>query len=132
MANIVLPDYAGQDHWKIRAVRATHQKGNTELHMVCLLLAVLGWQASFKPRYGRVARIDKDGLVFSNCVDGYGVHHNKTCLGPVQQITDSFRGLADHLKLDDKERVEMFEELKKWFVHDARADETNEQRGLNS
>lgn len=129
MTNIILPP-SDDTNWKIRAVRATHNKRNQDLTMVCLLLAVLGWQAGFKPRFGRTATINKEGMVFTECVDGQGKNCGRQCLGHVEGIRDSFRGLADHLKLSDAECNEMFLELKRWFSHDARANESNSERGL--
>ena len=133
MSDIILPTLGGE-HWKTRAVRACKPaggfRGGEDMLMVCFLLAVFGWQAGFKPRFGRIARIDKEGMVFSDCVDGYGVKHKAECLGPVERIIDNFRGLADHLKLTDDERIELFSELKKWFAYDARADQNATERGL--
>lgn len=107
------------DRWQHRAVRETG--GNTTL-MGCYVLAVLGWQHGRKPpRLGKVARIDLDGVAWSNMQNKSGHMFRDHCLGPLQDIVDSFRGLADHLKLNDVERVEMFAELRKWFAVDQRA-----------
>ena len=114
--------------WQHRAVEATG--GNTTL-LGCFVLAILGWQHGRKPpRFGKVARIDKDGIVHSNMQDSDWNIHTKHCLGPVQEIIDNFRGLADHLKLDDRERTEMFDELRKWFAFDERANKGIDERGL--
>jgi hypothetical protein len=43
-------------------------------------------------------------------------------LGSIVDIRDDFRRLADFLKLDDGERVELFDELRKWVAIDMRAD----------
>lgn len=125
MGNIITPF---SEHWKHRAVRET---GGNSTMMGCFVLAILGWQHGRKPpRFGSRAVINKDGVVISNMQDKDGVKHLNHALGPVQDIIDSFRGLADHLKLDDAERVEMFSELKKWFAHDERANQSNEERGI--
>lgn len=116
------------ERWQHRAVRETG--GNTTL-MGCFVLAVLGWQHGRKPpRFGSKAVINAEGMVICHMQDKNSVKHLNHCLGSVQTITDNFRGLADHLKLMDWERKEMFGELRKWFAHDARANETKEQRGL--
>jgi hypothetical protein len=99
--------------------------------MGCFVLAILGWQHGRKPpRFGKVAVINKDGMVITNMQDKHGGIHPKHSLGDVQAVIDSFRGLADHLKLNDDERKAMFAELNKWFVHDERANATKEERGL--
>lgn len=118
-SGLILPASAVLDRWQHRAVRETG--GNTTL-MGCYVLAVLGWQHGRKPpRFGKTARIDKDGVVWSNMQTKEHNIYPDHCLGPLRDIVDSFRGLADHLKLNDDERVAMFDELKKWFVKDERA-----------
>lgn len=122
---LVLPD---REHWQHRAVRETG--GNTTL-MGCFLLAILGWQhGRHPPRFGSKAVINKEGILFSNMQDKNGVMHRNHCLGPMQAVTDSFRGLADHLRFTDQERKEMFDELRKWIAHDERANQTIQERGL--
>ena len=126
MVKFIMPRSGG--HWKHRAVEATG--GNATL-MGCFVLAICGWQSGRKPpRFGRVAYINADGIIFTNMQNKDGEIFPNHCLGDVQVVVDNFRGLADHLKLNDKERREMFSELGKWFVHDARANASKEQRGL--
>lgn len=125
MGNIVLP---ATERWQHRAVKETG--GNSTL-MGCFVLAILGWQHGRKPpRFGSRAVINAGGMVFSNAQNADGRMFKNECLGRLQDLTDSFRGLADRLKLNDLEREEMFEELRKWFAHDARANQTNSERGL--
>lgn len=122
---IIRPDF---QTWRSRAVLATD--ANKTL-LGCFVLAILGWQHTFKPpRFGSRAVIDKDGIVISHMQNQYGEIHRNQRIGPVQDIIDNFRGLADHLKLSDVDRDEMFGELRKWFLHDARANSTNQERGL--
>ena len=124
----IRPDSLHRDSWRVRAVRET---GGNKTLMGCFVLAILGLQHGIKPpRFGSRAAINAGGMAIANMQTADGVKHPAFCLGPVQTITDNFRGLADHLKLSDKDRVEMFAELKKWFVHDARANQTAEDRGL--
>lgn len=117
------------DRWQHRAVRLT---GGNQTLLGCFVLAVLGWQSGRKPpRFGKIARIARDGMVFSNMQDADGRMYRSHCLGPVQTVTDNFRSLADELKLQDWERREMFEELRKWFAIDERANQTAHERGIN-
>ena len=125
---IIMPETMGGTHWKTRAVRET---GGNKTLMGCFVLAILGLQHGIKPpRFGSRAYINAEGLLFSNAQNADVRMYRNECLGPIQAVVDSFRGLADHLNLDDHERVAMFDELKKWIVHDARANQTNEERGL--
>ena len=121
------------DTWQRRAIRATMGTATQEGDglMLCFVLAVLGLQSGVKPpRFGRVGRIDADGLLYSNMQDSNYKIYRDHCLGPVDTVVDNFRGLADHLKLEDWERLEMFDAFKKWIFHDARANETVAERGL--
>lgn len=127
MSNLILPEHLAE-RWQHRAVRET---GGNQTMLGCFVLAVLGWQHGRKPpRFGSTAVIDKDGMVFSNAQNAAGQMFKNECLGHVENIVDSFKGLADHLKLSDAERTEMFGELRKWFIHDARANQTNKERGI--
>lgn len=128
MSNIILPDGYRDKHWKTRAIHATD--GNKSL-LGCFVLAVLGMQHGVRPpRFGSTANIDKDGLLYSHMQAADGQIFQNHCLGPVEDVRDNFRRLADHLKLSDSERVELLGELKKWIRHDARADRTVKERGL--
>lgn len=127
MASLIVPEK--YEAWQHRAVKMT---GGNTTNMGCFVLAILGWQHGRKPpRFGSKAAIDAEGMVFSNCQDKDGKMYKSECLGHLSHITDSFKGLADKLKLNDLERIEMFDELRKWFVHDERANESKKERGLN-
>lgn len=127
MSNLYLPA-PNEGSWQKRAIRATD--GNKTL-IGCFVLAILGFQHGIKPpRFGKTATIDKDGILYSNMQDKDGKVFQNHCLGPIGDVRDNFRGLADHLKLSDAERNAMFDELKKWISHDVRADQTNKERGL--
>lgn len=123
-----LPDSLGGTHWKTRAVRECKED---EL-MLPFVLAVLGLQHGIRPpRFGNKARIDLQGNLHSDMQDvNYNVHRDMM-LGPVEVVRDNFRRLADHLKLDDHERIAMMDEFKKWIAHDERANRTPQERGLD-
>jgi hypothetical protein len=125
MSSLIIPT---EYHWKHRAVRETG--GNTSL-MGCFVLAICGWQhGRHPPRFGSTATINKDGVIIAHMQTKEGTIFPNQQLGQVQTVIDNFRGLADHLKLNDDERIEMFTELKKWFVKDERANQNAEERGL--
>lgn len=114
---------APESSWQRRAVVRTG--GNTTL-MGCFVLAILGWQSGRKPpRFGRVGRIDKQGMAFSNMQSSDGMIYPNFLLGPIKTIVDNFKGLAEDLKLNDDEVKEMFSELRKWFLVDERAKSEN-------
>ncbi len=125
---IIMPTMLGGDGWRSRALRSLRD----DPLMRCFVLAILGWQHGLKPpRFGKNARIDREGLLYSNMQDiNYKIYPDH-CLGQVQTVIDNFRRLADHLSLKDHERIEMFTELKKWVAKDERANQSNEERGLN-
>jgi hypothetical protein len=107
------------------------ETGGNQTLMGCFVLAICGWQhGRHPPRFGSNAIIDENGMLFSNMQNAEGAMFANHCLGDVKTVVDSFKGLADHLKLDDKERIEMFDELRKWIKLDKRANQTNEERGL--
>jgi hypothetical protein len=58
--------------------------------------------------------VQKDGTISKNV----GLYRNTL------KLRDAFRRLADRLKLDDQERLEMFSALKRWVVCDYRLDPT--------
>lgn len=118
--SLILP--APRESWQRRAVEKTG--GNQEL-LGCFVLAVLGWQHGRKPpRFGKVARVDKDGILHSNMQNKDGKVFLNHPLGPIKTVIDNFRGLADELKLNDNEREQMFSELRKWVFKDDRAQST--------
>ena len=110
---------ASPENWQYRAVERT---GGNQTLMGCFMLAILGWQHGRKPpRFGKIAKILADGTVVSNMQNADGKVFPNHVLGPIQTIVDNFRGLADNLKLNDADRIEMFSELRKWFAIDLRA-----------
>lgn len=123
-SGLVVPEHL--DRWQHRAVRET---GGNQTLLGCFVLAILGWQHGRKPpRFGKIARIDEAGVAWSNMQNASGQVFTNHCLGPLQDINDNFRGLADHLKLNDTERREMFAELRKWFAIDERANDLKGER----
>ncbi len=52
-----------------------------------------------------------------------------TRLGDIKAVRDNVRKLADHCHLNDAERNELFDHLKRWIRKDARATSTGEFHG---
>lgn len=108
-----------RDTWKYRVVEAT--RGN-QTALGCIIIAILGKQPANPPRLGtKGATIRKDGFVYCThqLKTGEIVPNGAVC--SVRDLIDNLRGLADHLKLSDAERLELMSETRKWIVRDERA-----------
>lgn len=112
--------------WQYRAVLAT---GGNKSQLGAIVIAVLGKAPDNPPRFGSAAVITSDGYVQAHFQTKDGVWHQGAFVGAVDDLVANFRGLADHLKLSDAERVEMFDELRKWISVDYRANATDELGG---
>lgn len=113
-----LTPHQEQNSWPYKAVLVL--RGNQTI-AGCILLSIIGRQPKNAPYIDTTATVDENGLTWVGMrrIDGeYGL----CCIGSVIDIRDEFRRLADHLKLDDGERVELFDELRKWVAIDLRAD----------
>lgn len=110
-----------QAHWAYKAVVAT--RGNTTL-LGAILLQLIGKQAKAPPQVLSTATVDKNGLTWARLsAFKHGEYAEAVVpLGLITDIRDEFRRLADWLKLDDVERLELFDELRKWVAVDLRAE----------
>jgi hypothetical protein len=103
--------------WQWRAIEAT-QAHKSKLG--CILLACIGRGQNKVPRFGRQAIITSDGYVTCPFLDRHGEGHAHSLVCTVDDLVRNFRGLADHLKLSDEERIEMFAAVRKWVSTDYR------------
>jgi len=110
-----------QASWQYKAIVAT--RGNQTL-LGAIFLQVIGKQAKHPPQIIGTASVDEEGLCWTLLRKQHGleVAEGVVCLGLISDIRDEFRRLADHLKLADDERIELFQELRKWVAVDLRAD----------
>lgn len=110
-----------QATWQYKAIVAT--RGNQTM-LGAIFLQIIGKQAKHPPQIVGTASVDEEGLCWTILRKQHGleVAEGIVCLGLIADIRDDFRRLADHLKLDDTERVELFTELRKWVSVDLRAD----------
>ncbi len=106
-----------KETWAYKAVLAL--RGNQTI-AGCILLSVLGKTPKHPPRIYTTASIDYDGRVWVG-MQRLNYEKGMVCLGLVGDVRDEFRRLADHLKLNDGERQDMFDELRKWHAIDLRA-----------
>jgi|CXWL01.1.fsa_nt_gi hypothetical protein len=109
---------AERNTWQYKAVEAT--RGN-QSRLGCILLAVLGRPAKHPPQFGSSATITSDGFVMADFVGRDGRGHMGARVCGADELRDNFRGLADHLKLDDANREAMFKAVRQWIAVDYRA-----------
>lgn len=77
------------------------------------------------PALKSAARIAKTGAIVANVVDKQGHDLKDFVLFKTEiELRDAFRRVADHLKLDDQDRLELFRAVKNWVVADRRLDPT--------
>lgn len=115
---VTLSPVQEQGTWQYKAVLAA--RGNQTL-LGCIILQIIGKQPKHPPMITGLAMIDEDGVTWAPWLSTRG-KAGLAPLGMITDIRDEFRRLADYLKLDDQERIDMFDELRKWVDFDARAD----------
>lgn len=113
-----------QNSWPYKAILAL--RGNQTI-AGCILLSIIGQMPKHPPRIYTSATVDENGFTWVNMQNRDYVS-GTACIGLITDIRDEFRRLADHLKLDDGERIELFEELRKWVAIDLRADHDEMKR----
>lgn len=84
-----------------------------------------GFTSIAAPFYCTAAKVAKSGHVVADAVtrDGQIVKDAKVFDNELQ-MRDAFRRLADHIKLSDSDRVELFKCVQRWVVADRRLDPT--------
>jgi hypothetical protein len=82
-----------------------------------------GFTSIAAPFYCSAGKVNKSGAIVADVVKADGsivkdvaVYRNET------EMRDTFRRLADRLKLNDADRVELFGAVKRWVVADRRLD----------
>lgn len=126
--------------WQVRMLRATTGMDravvmsvlahNYDAQMPYVLTAAFKWYVGPRtpmplPSLTSAARIDKAGRVVADVVDSHGRKRKDQAIFENEvKLRDSFRRLADHLKLADDDRVEMFRAIRRWVVADRRLDPT--------
>jgi hypothetical protein len=104
--------------WQYRAVEATR---GPETKLGAILLAVLDKQRRTIPQFRGKATITSDGFVMCNFLAKDGGLRLGAFVCDVDDLVRNFRGLADHLKLSDAERKEMFQAVRNWIGTDYRS-----------
>jgi hypothetical protein len=95
---------------------------NYDEMMIPLLRAVHpGWIEPSLPCLCTSGKIAKSGAVFAQCMFAEGKKH-VVLYEDELELRDTFRRLADRAKLDDDERIEMFQAIRNWIIADYRLD----------
>jgi hypothetical protein len=125
-----------RDSWQGRCLAAARGKTAAVLlsvlahsyddAMMVLLKAVFpGFKSITAPFFSTAGKVAKTGHIVADMVTKTGkiakdfpIYLNEI------ELRDDFRRLADQLKLNDADRVEMFGAVKRWVVADRRLDPT--------
>ncbi len=75
------------------------------------------------PAFGLTCDITLEGKVITPVRRG-GTWGRPEVIGTVESIRDNIRVLADHCKLNDRDREALFDEVRKWVRIDHRAKST--------
>lgn len=126
--------------WQCRALAGTESKLQAvvmsvlahnfdEAMPVLMQFAFPGFRPGHEPmRHALIcsaARVDKAGRIVADVVSRYGSKTKDFVLfGSERQMQGAFRRLADMMKLDDHQRIEMFHAVQRWVVADRRLDPT--------
>ena len=106
--------------WQFRCIDTT--RGN-QTKIGCILLAALGKLPKHAPRFSikQGAVILEDGMVVADFQYRDDLPFRASRICDVEEYVANFRGLADHLKLVDADRVALFLALQQWIAKDFRA-----------
>ena len=99
-------------NWKERALAATR---GTQLGAILHCATQTECEA---PCFTSKAIITSDGFVQANFTGADGRNHHSAFVGSVSDLVRNVRGLADHLKLDDADKAELFKVAREWIVID--------------
>lgn len=110
---------AARATWQFRAVAAT--TGN-RTKLGAIVIAILGKAPNNPPAFNNAAKVTANGLILCDYWERDGSVHRGALVGSVQEVVGNFNGLADHLKLSDGQRLEMFGKLRAWITEDERAE----------
>jgi hypothetical protein len=115
----------GKDSWQWRCLEATCEiwSGRRSPRGMILRAAFQnnGVGPHSFPRLAYSAEISKEGIVQVQCAKTEGSEVRKINLCTAQVLVDSFRRLADELKLNDQDRIALFTCIRQWIGKDHRA-----------
>lgn len=97
--------------WKDKALAAT--RGS---QFGAIIRCALGRDAgqTTGPRFVGKANITSDRFIMCNFIDSNGQFRHGAFVGAFDDLTRNYRGLSDHLKLNDKDRAAFRRVLASW------------------
>lgn len=102
---------------------------NYDETMPFLLTAVFGHCQVTAPFLCTSPKIDKAGRIVADVITKYGTREkNYVVFDDENQMQGVFRRLADRMKLDDAERIDLFIAVRHWVKADQRLDPTMDRR----
>lgn len=123
-----------RDRWQARClIQARGRTGAVLLSVLAhnfedslmLICRAIGFSTFLPAPYlTSAATVEKNGAVVAKVMERDGIERKKVLYRSERALRDDFRRLADVLKLDDAERIEMFAAVKRWVVADRRLDPT--------
>lgn len=124
-----------RETWQVKALIATRQGmiGATVLSMlahsyddampVLMRVAFPGFTSIVPPFLCTAGKVEKTGAIVADMVTSDGQIVKDVALFRSElAMRDAFRRLADSMKLDDRDRIEMFKCVQRWVVADRRLD----------
>lgn len=106
----------GRESWQCKVVEAT--RGNTT-QLGAIIVAILRQTpASGKRCFGQTAVITSDSMVLCDFIDRHGQKFPSAFVCSVRDLKSNLARLADHCKLSDDERKELFAAARGWISHD--------------
>lgn len=87
-------------------------------------LVIPDFDGSIEPPFlTTAAKIDKTGAIVADVCDRDGtIHKDEVIFVNEVQMRDQFRKLADRMKFNDADRIELFKYAQRWVVADRRLD----------
>ena len=90
-----------------------------------LRLVFPGFTSISAPFYCSAGKVAKSGQIVADVVTRDGrIVKDTTVYDSEEKMRDAFRQLADRLKLNDADRIELFKCVQRWVVADRRLDPT--------
>ena len=130
-----------RDSWQVKALIATQkiELGATLLSVlahtyddamqVLMRVAFPGFTSIKPPFLCTAGKVAKNGTIVADLVTPDGrIVKDYVLFRTERHLRDSFRRLADCMKLNDSDRIEMFKCVQRWVVADRRLDPTMNPR----
>lgn len=88
-----------------------------------LMVAFPGFKSITAPFISSAGKIDRTGAIVVDVVEKNGTISKDVAIYKTEiELRDDFRRLADRMRLNDQDRIEMFKVVQRWVVADRRLD----------